>query len=94
MYAMNGVGTISLSGIVAGIGFTLAFFLTTVVLKLPKDGWLLYLHTMAAGLVGGFAWWSIATIQTSVVIPMMIGGIAAPLVTWLETREYRKKPHN
>jgi hypothetical protein len=80
-----------LSGIVAGIGFTVMFFLTTVVFKLPKDGWHLYFHTVVSGLVGGLAWWAVATTQTSVIIPMMIGGVAAPLTMWLETRGYSKK---
>ncbi len=83
-----------LSGIVAGIGFTLAFFLTTVVLKLPQNGWYIYLHTVAAGLVGGLAWWGVATTQTNVIIPMLIGGVAAPLAIWIETRYYGIKTHN
>jgi hypothetical protein len=43
-----------LSGIVAGIAFTLAFFITTVVLRLSKDEWHLYLHSVVAGIVAGW----------------------------------------
>jgi len=83
-----------LSGIIAGIGFTLVFFLMTIVIKLPKDGWYLYFYSAVSGLVGGLVWWAVATTQTSVIIPMMIGGVAAPLAMLLDTREYSKKKHN
>ncbi len=79
-----------LSGIVSGIGFALTFFLLTVVLKLSKNGWHLYLHCTVSGLVGGLAWWLVARTNT-IIIPMVVGAIIAPLAMWLETRNYKGK---
>ena len=50
-----------LSGIVAGIGSTAVFVLTTEVFKFRKYGLYLYIHTVIAGLAGGLVWWLIAT---------------------------------
>jgi hypothetical protein len=79
-----------LSGIVAGIGFTITFFVSTVVFKFSKNGWRLYLHCVIAGLVAGFMWW-LVTKTHNVITPVIIGGIGAPLAMWLETRNYNKK---
>ena len=79
-----------LSGIVSGIGFTVTFFVLRVILKLSKDGWHLYLHCIVSGLVGGLAWWLVAKTNT-VITPMIIGGVGAPLAMWFETRNSNGK---
>ncbi len=79
-----------LSGIVSGIGFNVAFFVLTVVLKLSKVGWHLYLRCAVSGLVGGLAWWLVAKTNTAI-IPMIVGAVGAPLAMWLETRNYKGK---
>jgi hypothetical protein len=80
-----------LSGIVAGIAFTLMFFITTVVLGLSKDEWRLYLHSAVAGVIGGLAWWLVARTDASVFVPMMVGGVGAPIAMWLETRNWNAR---
>jgi branched-subunit amino acid transport protein len=80
-----------LSGIVAGIAFTLAFFTGTVVLGLSKDKWRLYLHSAIAGVVGGLTWWLVARTDASVFVSMMVGGVGAPIAMWLETRNWKTK---
>lgn len=79
-----------LSGIVSGIGFALTFFVLTVVLRLPKNGWHLYLHCAVSGLVGGLAWWLIARTNT-IIVPIAVGAVGAPLAMWLETRDYKRE---
>ena len=77
-----------LSGIVAGIAFTLTFLITTVVLGLSKDKWRIYLHSVVAGIVGGFAWWLVARTGVSFFVSMLVGGVGAPVAMWLETRNW------
>jgi ABC-type uncharacterized transport system permease subunit len=79
-----------LSGIISGIVFALTFCVLTVVLKLSKNGCLLYLHCAVSGLVGGFAWCLVARTNT-IIIPVAIGTIGAPLAMWLETRNWKRK---
>jgi hypothetical protein len=78
------------SGIAAGIGFSLTFFVSTVVLKLSKKGWRLYLHSVVAGLVAGFAWWLVAKTHNAIT-PIIIGGLGAPIAMWLEIRIFNGK---
>jgi hypothetical protein len=80
-----------LSGILAGVGFALTFFFTAVVLRLPRYGCYVYFHAMLAGAVAGLAWWCVAKTHITVLVPVMIGAIAAPLVMWFETIGYDKK---
>ena len=80
-----------LSGIAAGIGFTAAFFIMTVVLRLSKEGWRLYALSAVAGLAGGLSWWLLAETHLSPLIPVIIGGIAAPTAMWVETRNQDEK---
>jgi hypothetical protein len=83
-----------LSGIAAGIGFTVVFFIMTVLLRLSKEGWRLYALAAVAGLAGGLAWWSVAEPHSSPFVAVIIGGIGAPVAMWAETRNKDTKTAN
>jgi hypothetical protein len=80
-----------LSGLAAGIGFTVTFFILTGILQLSIEKWRLYLYTSIAGFVGGLLWWMVANTETNTLIPMLIGATVAPIVMWLDTGRYSGK---
>ena len=80
-----------LSGLAAGVGFTVTFFIITTILQDSMNKWWLYIYTSIAGIVGGLLWWVIAMTETNILIPVLIGATIAPIGLWLDTGRHSRK---